>query len=206
MKVLVKLQSYILASLCFFLTPLVYGAIYISADASYGKLNKYLEQTVSVGGKGSIAADINSNFRISYSYRHAVEKTKGYQDYTSGSSVLLYKIDSKTLTRIHSIDLIGVLYNGRFFVPFIFGGVAYKLYNMEYENAAVTGKYKVDKKLGPVENFGCGISIALSSNFSLKVSNTWSPGMKLAPADYLSSEGTKVYDSVTEVGISLIVR
>ena len=197
-------SAFVVVFFCF--QPL-HAAIYISADGSYGNLNKYLEKTTSLGAKGSIAADINSNFRISYSYKYAIEKTKGYQDYTSGNELYLVKTSSRVLTRTHAIDLIGVLYNGKYFVPFIFGGAAYKLYNMKYENAAVgSGVYNVSKKLGPVENFGCGISIALSQNFSLKVTNTWSPGMKLSPKDYLTSEGTKVYDSVTEVGISLIVR
>ena len=182
------------------------AAVYLSADGSYGKFNKYLEKTVSIGAKGSIAADINSNFRVSYSYKYGIEKVSGYQDYTSGNTVYLYKINSRTLTRIHAIDLIGVLYNGTYFVPFIFGGAAYKLYDMKYENEAVSGVYNVSKKLGPVENFGCGLSIALSSSFSLKVTNTWSPGIKLVPEEYLTSEGTKVYDSVTEVGISLVIR
>ena len=204
MKIYLKiLLSFLLMSVS--LTQLS-AAIYISADGSYGKINKYLEQTLSVGAKGSIAADINSNFRISYSYKYGIDKTHGYQDYTAGNTVYLYKTSSRTLTRIHAIDLIGVLYNGKYFVPFIFGGAAYKLYDMKYENEAVSGVYKVNKKLGPVENFGCGLSIALSSNFSLKVTNTWSPGMKLTPEEYLSSEGTKVYDSVTELGISLVIR
>ncbi len=204
MKNYLKIFSVLVVVL--FISKPLHAAIYISADGSYGKMNKYLEKTTSVGAKGSVAADINSNFRISYSYKYGVEKTQGYQDYVSGDTVYLYKTSSKTLTRIHAIDLIGVLYNGTYFVPFIFGGAAYKLYDMKYENEAVSGVYKVSKKLGPVENFGCGLSIALSSNFSLKVTNTWSPGMKLTPEDYLTSEGSKVYDSVTELGISLIVR
>lgn len=189
-----------------FISQNLSAAIYLSADGSYGKFNKYLERTESIGAKGSIAADINSNFRVSYSYKYVIEKVKGYQDYTSGSSVSLYQISSRTLTRIHAVDLIGVLFNGRYFVPFVFGGAAYKLYDMKYQNAAVNGVYNVHKKLGPVENFGAGLSIALSSAFSLKVTNTWSPGIKLEPEEYLSSEGKKVYDSVTEVGISLIIR
>ena len=98
----------------------------------------------------------------------------GYKIYenTTAGTVSLEAFEESTYSTIKSIDLTLVLYQGRIVVPFVFGGLAWKAYEVD-EFSESRGSRHLSISGESVWNAGGGLAVNLTERFSLKYSKTF---------------------------------
>ena len=151
---------------------------------------------------GSLAVDIYSYLRIGLSYSAREETTSGKKEYEDANGAITYP-EFRNTSKItqYSLDLTVVLYNGSIPSPYIFGGMAkkgyeYRIYN-EYDNLGEEAVFKLPPKQW-VWNAGIGTQVLLSSRLSLKVSYSFSEGIKTDQ----DGNDTTALDKYLQYGVS----
>ena len=159
-----------------------FGGVHISITGYDAMTHAKRQITENSSLGGSLAVDIYSYLRLGLSYSEREEVTSGEKEYEDSSGAITYP-DFKNTSKItqYSLDLTVVLYNGAVASPYIFGGMAkkgyeYRIYN-EYDNLGEEIVFKLPPKQW-VWNAGVGTQILLSSRLSLKVSYSFSEGIK----------------------------
>jgi len=181
-------------------TSLATAAVHVGISGSVATNNLGLEVHRSQAGKASLGLDLGSYFRLSLSAQQRVEREHGYKDMAEDEEdedLVAYEAEIRQMT--YALDLIAVLYQGELLTPFIFVGAAFKGYDI---NSQTEGEEPVHAEAwyGPVPNYGGGLAVSLNKNFSLKLTNTWSDGVRVDPDD--TSKQRKVRDVQTDIGLS----
>lgn len=196
----------IIAMVALLPSPIIAGvAIGLSGSAANNNLG--LETSRNNAVSANVNFDILEWLRIGFTHRRSLESGTGYKRYSEGGREFFVEFDSETRQTINSLDLIVVLYNG-IVSPYIFGGVAHKDYEVAVNCSAVCST-NAHRTMFPVENYGFGVGIYLSREFSLKISETYSPGYAIVTEgglpvlDDLGNELVrKRRDSYTQIGIT----
>tara|TARA_B100001094_G_scaffold323815_1_gene375344 strand:+ start:240 stop:848 length:609 start_codon:yes stop_codon:yes gene_type:complete len=179
-----------------------FGTINFGISGAGSENNVGLEKHKSTSLSGSINLNLGSFFRIGYSQRQAFEDRGGLKtSQLDDGSIVYYEFKEKVQTITNSINLTLVLYNGRV-SPYIFGGVARKDY--EITNAVSNLLYTKNATLYPVPTYGVGASIFVSRHFNFKMTQTWSPGVKITIKDNAEVE-EPILDSYLQVGINYAI-
>jgi opacity protein-like surface antigen len=194
-------QSHFLAGLTLLILQCCITSLYASSEIGvHGNWSKNylgLETHTSQSYRGTISTDLISIFRIGYSYRHGYQHREGYQDVSADPENPSYRyFEQDVLQKTHSVDLFIILYAGEMLTPYIFVGMARKDYEITIREEG--GEPTHAKATVPGPTWGAGLAIALSSNFVLKASNTWSIGQ----TTNIQGETKMMQDSQMDVGIS----
>jgi hypothetical protein len=158
------------------------------SDSNYGLVTQSNH-----AASASIEFDLGRYFRIGVTHRQAKGLSKGYY---AGRTVYEYKT-SKTHETANSLDLSIILYYGEVFVPFVQVGLVKKNYVVTYDESPqpITNKISIP----PIPNGGFGLGIRLHENFSLKLSQTLSPGIRIP---YPNAPAERAVDTYSSVGIT----
>lgn len=184
------------------LSNVSYATISVGLSGSGSQNNAGLEKHKSSSGSVSLSVSLGAHVRAGVNYRVSKEKRNGLKTTTSNNQVVYYNFNNDLDSVTYSTSLTLILYNGKV-SPYIFGGIANKYYTSEfvYETAVPvvhTTKYSLEK----VPTYGLGAAIMINRQFSLKVSQTYSPGKFIT----IDPDGNEVksqpLDSYTQIGIS----
>ena len=174
------------------------GAISIGLSGASSQSNYSLETQKSSILIANVSIGIASFLRIGLTHRRSFEKKAGLKKaQVSDTQIIYYEFEDNTDIVTNSVDLTAILYPG-VVSPFVFGGVARRDYYTEvrYPGSASKGK----TTLPAVPNYGLGIAVQLSRQFSLKITQTYTPGLSTTIED--GEEVSKaVNDTYTQIGI-----
>jgi hypothetical protein len=109
-----------------------------------------------------------------------------------------FKDDTKEVTNF--CDLTVILYQGMV-SPFVFGGVARKDYYTKVSYPGTTYTSHIPLPLS--QRYGLGVSLTLNREFRMKITQTFSPGVKIDLVDNTTEVAKKFVGTTTEVGISM---
>lgn len=170
----------------------------IGLSGSGSQNNAGLETHKSSSASINLSVSLGNHVRIGANHRQALENRKGLKPIES----TYYPFKSNQKSSTYSLNLTLVLYNGRI-SPYIFGGIANKYYTnkftYDFDEPII---HKTDFKLEEVPTYGFGIAIFLNKQFSLKITQTFSPGKVITVNTAGLSEEAEAIDSYTQVGIS----
>lgn len=190
MKRLIKpLLNILLASFALLSLPLKASVHFTLAgkikDSNYGLLTQE-ENEASL----SVAFDVGSYLRLGVTHRQETNTSKGFVESEEG-----YAISTVTTKELaDSIDLTIILYYGKIFVPYLQFGMIERHYTF------ISGTQEPRTKRVPWQpNGGYGLAIRLNENFSLKLSQMFSDGVRIP---YPNAEPESTLDAYTSVGIS----
>jgi hypothetical protein len=189
-----------------FSTPTFAGA-HLGISGYQSGTHAELQKTLNSRAGASLSFDLFRVVRIGYSYRLDTESTSGLR--VSDSSIANSYVNFNNIKEVtkQSVDLTIVPFMTQFIVPFIFGGIAKKdyLYRVQAEDVNDNGIITVEIKAGENGNpawgwnAGFGTRIPVNKEFSIKVTQTFSEGLKKSSP---TAEGVKVWDTYTEYGIT----
>lgn len=178
----------------------LFGVMYIDLSGYGSSTNVDLESRKDTSISASISVAVSEYFRVGISHRRAYSHKEGYRTgkFSDTGQAYYYAFEDDTETLTSSVDLTLFLYHG-VLSPFIFGGVAWKDY---YTTLSVPSEiYKSRAKLYKVPTYGLGVSVMLDRNFRLKISQTFSPGIKTNLVDGREEE-ENILESYTQIGIN----
>jgi hypothetical protein len=188
-------------------SPAAFAGAHLGVSGYRSGTHAELQKTLNSRAGASLSFDLFSVLRIGYSYRLDTESTSGLRvsDSSQNNSYVNFN-NIKEVTK-QSLDLTVVPFMTQLIVPFIFGGVAKKdyLYRVQAEDVNDNGIITVEIKAGENGNpawgwnAGFGTRIPVNKEFSIKVTQTFSEGLKKSSP---TSEGVKVWDTYTEYGIT----
>lgn len=170
------------------------GQINFSGSAQNSTAN--LEKTKSHTVSANIGLSLGQYASIGLTHRRSFTDTTGQKKGRAADGTFVYiPFADRTETITNSLDLTLIPYTG-VVSPFIFGGVARRDYYNQFD---YLGTRIVSKQtLYPVPNYGGGIAIQLGQGFTLKLTQTFSPGKETRIEDGI--EKTKeVRDNYTEL-------
>lgn len=186
------------ASSSTFVTDVANAGVSVGLSGSGSQNNAGLESYQTSSGTVSLSMNLGEYIRVGANHRRAFEHRKGLK--ANGDTYYRFKNDLDS--SIYSLNLTLVLYNG-LVSPYIFGGIANKYYTNKFtydfdQPIVHTSKFSLTE----VPTYGFGVAIFLNRSFSLKISQTYSPG-KVIDIDPQGNETEdKALDSYTQVGIS----
>ena len=176
---------------------------YFSLDLSGNMSDSYvdLEEHVDTTATASAMMGLGDYFIISVGYQREVENKSGFRKAQTGdNNVMYYKFTDDSEQNTVFSDLTVILSNGMF-SPFIFGGIARKDF---YTKISYPGTvYKSHIPMPLTNRYGFGFSLMLSREFRLKVTQTFSPGLKTELDDRQAEVQRKFVSTTTEIGISI---
>lgn len=179
------------------------AGMHLSLSGSQSTSNIGYQKLQSGLATGAIDFDIWDYLRLGYTYRQEIAATGGYTEAKNTDGTLkndgtYVKFLNRTRSISQSVDLTIVLYAGDVFMPYIFGGAGKKTYEIVNQMEGQEEEhYKPD--VPPfVPNGGFGLGMRISQKFSVKFSQTYTPGVKALPG--MAPEST--LDAYTQVGIS----
>ena len=188
--------------------PALGAAVSLGLSGSASNNNLGLETSHNNAVAANLNLDLSVYFRVGVTHRRSIDTGEGFKRLKDSAGAEQYvEFESQTRTITNSVDLIVVLYNG-VISPYVFGGVAKKEYSTSTSCAALCTENPGSVTLFPVPNYGFGAGISLNKEFSLKISQTYSPGVAtvLENGFPASEEGVLktryVRDSYTQIGIS----
>jgi hypothetical protein len=182
-----------------FTSQIAFSAIHVGLSGSAATNNLGLEEHHSQAGKASIATDLGSYFRLSLSGQYRTETEEGHKDIAQeGETERLVAYSAETDQTAYALDLIAVLYSGELVTPFVFAGMAIKSYIINMDTQGEGHQHYSDSY--PAPDYGVGLAFSLNKNFSLKITNTWSIGVRIDPED--TSKVKRVRDIQTDIGLS----
>ena len=179
------------------------ASAYFSLDLTGMRSDDYvdLEEHVDTTMTASLLMGLGDYVIVSLGHQREMDNKHGYhKTQTSDGNIMYYKFedDSEVITTFS--DLTVILYNGMF-SPFVFGGIARKDY---YSTISYPGTvYKSHMPLPLIHRYGFGFSITLSREFRLKITQTFSPGVRIELVDQTEEVPQKYVSTTTEIGISM---
>ncbi|MGE0173810.1 MAG: outer membrane beta-barrel protein [Oligoflexales bacterium] len=108
-----------------------------------------------------------------------------------------YRVESESIT--NSADLTFIPFTG-YVSPYVFGGQSLKTVKGKYYSVE-QGTFDIPESTTTPVIYGFGIQVFLNANFSLRVSQTYSPSERKLKIDGVEDK-KKTLDSYTEVGIN----
>jgi hypothetical protein len=152
--------------------------------------------------KSSISANISlgigSYVHVGLTHRRSFDNKSGLKKTRLDENTIAYiPFEDNTEIITNSVDLTIFLYSGKV-APFVFGGVAKRDYLTEISYLQQSAKSATT--LFPVPNYGFGLAIQLTRDFNLKITQTYTPGIKTVLEEGIERSET-VKDSYTQVGI-----
>jgi hypothetical protein len=180
-----------------------YAKISVGLSGSGSQNNAGLEKHKSSSGSLNLSVGLGPHVKTGINYRRATEHREGLKLSSSNTSETThYAFNSELLSTTYSLNLTLVLYNGRI-SPYVFGGIANKYYTNKFTYEFVDPiVHKTDFKLEEVPTYGFGIAIFLNRQFSLKITQTYSPGKVITVDAQGNEDESEAIDSYTQVGIS----
>ncbi len=190
----------LMLALCYVLVPessLATMSVGVSGANSTSSL--FLETHKSTTISANIAVEIASFMHIGLTHRRSFLRKGGLKKSQVTDDVsAYYEFTDNTDIVTNSIDISIFLHRG-LVSPFIFGGVARRDYFTEVRYRGITGKKR--ETLPAVPNYGYGLAILLSRNFNLKITQTYTLGIRTILESGNEVE-EKVRDNYTQLGIS----
>lgn len=178
-------------------TPSLAG-LNLELAGSGSQSNAGLTQQKDSSGSVSVGMDMGTHFQIGLSHRESIRDQSGLREIINGTTASYEAFASRTHAIINSVNFTIILYNG-VISPYVFGGIARHQYNTEIMTLTTESQDKFTIPMVP--NYGFGFAIYLNENFSLKITQTFSPGIKTT----LDTTGQKVdkivKDSYLDIGI-----
>lgn len=182
-----------------FFSQIALSAVHFGVSGNVAKNTLGLEEHRSQAWKGSVGFDLGRYFRIGFSARQQITRESGHKDVDESEDTEdLKEYESKVRLVTYSTDLMVALYAGQIFTPFIFGG--YGVNRFQVENFREDQGTDTAEGSYPAPNYGVGLAISLNRNFSLKITNTWTIGIRTNPEDTEDQEF--VQDNSLDIGIS----
>ena len=174
--------------------------IRIGLSGSASKSNFSLETHRTSAISANISLAISNYVHIGLTHRRSFENKSGLKrTEASGSEDYVYlPFEDNTENITNSIDLTVYLYQGQV-SPFIFGGVARRDYYTEIEY--LDQRVKSRTTLFPVPNYGLGAAIILSREFQLRITQTYTPGVRTV-IENGEEKSDIVKDSYTQIGVT----
>ena len=172
--------------------------ISIGLSGSGSQNNAGLEKHKTSSGSVNVSFSLGEHVRVGANHRQANERREGLKP----SETSYYRFTSNLVSSTFSLNLTLVLHNGRI-SPYIFGGIANKYYTNKFTyefDSPIT--HKTDFKLTEVPTYGFGVAIFLNRQFSLKITQTFSPGKVVNFDENGNEREEEAFDSYTQVGIS----
>lgn len=175
-----------------------YAIVSIGLSGANSTSNFSLETQDSSIISANISLGIASFLQVGLTHRRSFQKKTGLKKQTlSDNTSLYYQFIDNTDIITNSLDLTVILYKD-VVSPFIFGGIAKRHYFTELETPF--GKSSSSKAMDPVPNYGLGLAIQVNSKFSIKITRTYTPGLKTDLVDG-EERDQEVLDTYTQVGI-----
>ncbi|SMF72928.1 hypothetical protein SAMN06296036_12746 [Pseudobacteriovorax antillogorgiicola] len=192
------MNSMIIMFLFLIMSQNSFGSISIGLSGATSTSNYSLETQKSSIISGNISLAIASFLRIGLTHRRSFVEKSGLRKEATDTSTLYYEFEDNTDIVTNSIDLTAILYHGRV-SPFVFGGVARRDYFTEVRYPGSTTKFR--ETLKAVPNYGLGIAIHLNRHFRLKITQTYTPGVRV---DLVDGQEVKedVNDTYTQIGVN----
>ena len=172
-----------------------YAALHLTLQGSANDSNLGLQEINSRAIAGSLALDLGRYLRIGFTHRQQFSFTSGYS-LDSETETYTYSESSNHVVS-NSIDLIVILYYGKLFVPYVMAGGVKKVYYIKTSTESESESQMVERPIVP--NGGVGLGIRLNQRFSLKISYTFSPGVRQMAPD---QEPEAVLDRFLSLGVS----
>ncbi len=136
-------------------------------------------------------------FQFGYSYRIENKISSGYKEVTSNDQRTLVKSIERTSIYTHSFDTTMYLFPSQVVIPYVFGGVAFKKYNLYFLYDDQESGFSTP--LPPGFEYGFGCAIRLSQKFMLKGMMGFTPSFYKDPQ---TDEYKRGKDTFTQVGLS----
>ena len=175
-----------------------FGAISVGLSGASSKSNYSLETQKSSIISANVSVSFLSFLRVGLTHRRSFTEKTGLKKAETPSQVIYYEFEDNTDIITNSIDLTAVLYPG-VVSPFVFGGIARRDYYTEVRYPG--SEAKGETTLPAVPNYGAGLAIRLSHQFSLKITQTYTPG--IATTIENGEEVSRVInDTYSQIGIS----
>ncbi|MFY7930703.1 MAG: hypothetical protein ACOVS5_17655 [Oligoflexus sp.] len=158
--------------------PTVEAAVNIglsgSAENSNNSFEKYRNHAVSA----NISLGLGEHLLIGVTHRRSFDNKIGLKKTEVAGqpntfAYIPFEDNAESVT--NSLDLTIIPYNG-LVSPFVFGGLARRDYVNKLEILGNTIRSK--QTLFPIPNYGVGIVIQLGLGFQLRITQTYSPGVK----------------------------
>ncbi|MFK7872962.1 MAG: hypothetical protein AB8C84_07290 [Oligoflexales bacterium] len=198
-----KKKQYLL-SFCFCLLSVhSYAAVHLTIRGNATDNNIGLVGQQSRDLSSSVAFDLGNYFRLGLTHREATTHKIGYESSTSDDTdtVTYQPINNFTRVSSNSFDLTVILYYGKLWVPYVMVGVVKKSYETQFlTSEGETTAFRTPTPALP--NAGCGVGFRLNKAFTLKLSYTASPGLKIDDPTTADAKPRAARDSYTSVGIS----
>ena len=149
----------------------------------------------------SVAFDLGRYFRLGVTHREATTHKFGFEAINPQEEDKVYqRVNNLTRVSSNSFDLTMILYYGKLWLPYIMMGVVKKTYEAQSidSNGSITA---ARTPTPPQPNAGVGVGLRLNKSFTLKLSYTASPGVKIDSPEEIDQK-KPARDSYTSVGIS----
>ncbi len=176
------------------------ASIRIGLSGSASKSNFSLETHRTSAISANVSLAITDYFHVGITHRRSFENKSGLRraEVSGDQSYVYLPFEDNTESITNSVDLTAYLYQGQV-SPFIFGGVARRDYYSEIEY--LEQRIRSRTTLFPVPNYGLGAAIILSREFRLRITQTYTPGVRTVIEDG-EEKSNVVKDSYTQIGIT----
>ncbi|MCX6119893.1 MAG: hypothetical protein NT027_20350 [Proteobacteria bacterium] len=176
-----------------------YAAVHVSLSGSKSDSNAGYQKISSGSVSGGVSFDIADYVRLGYTHRQETSSASGhkYDETKKGTAEEYLAFTSDSHVTAHSVDLTLILYAGEVFTPFIFGGISLKNYEILNREQGKEDE-RINIMLPPGPSGGVGLSISMTTKFSLTLKHTMTEGYKQLPGQ----EAEKTIDAYSQVGIS----
>ncbi len=186
--------------LCLLLdTTLASAVVSISLSGSSETSNAALERQRSNSLSANISVGLGEHFLLGLTHRRSFDNKLGLkrQEATDQKSYDYFPFEDNTQNITNSVDLTVIPFNGTV-SPMVFGGVAKRDYagQLDYQGNSLVSR----QTLFPIPTYGFGMVIQLGMGMQLKITQTYSPGVKTTLED--GQEISRIVkDSYTQIWI-----
>lgn len=192
-----KLLNFLAVLLVAVLSPSIQAAVSISLSGSSEISNAALERYRSNSVSANISLGLGDHLLIGLTHRRSFDNKTGLkkQENAEQNAYDYLPFEDNVESVSNSVDLTIIPFNG-VVSPMVFGGLARRDY---YNEINFLGSRIVSKQtLFPIPNYGFGMIIQLGMGMQLKITQTYSPGIKTTLEDGLEISRV-VKDSYTQV-------
>lgn len=174
------------------------GLVNLGLSGALSNSNFSLETHKKTSISANVSLGLGSYFHIGLTHRRSFDNKSGFKKTRLDENTIAYiPFEDNTEIITNSVDLTIFLYEGQI-SPFVFGGVAKRDYVTEI--SYLEQQARSSTTLFPVPNYGLGLAIQLTRNFHLKITQTYTPGIRTVLEDGQEKSET-VKDSYTQLGI-----
>lgn len=192
------MRKHLIVALSIFYFSDFLGAVTIGLSGATSHANYSLETQKSSIISANISLDIATFVRVGLTHRRSFQEKSGLKKVTDQVVTEYHRFEDNTDIITNSIDITVILYPG-YISPFVFGGIARRDYFTEVLYRGL--RSKGETTLAAVPNYGLGVAIQINRDFSLKVTRTFTPGIRTILEDGLEVSEV-INDTYTQLGIN----